>query len=118
MGYYEFPTRSHRWQKVDSNSINLAIDSNYIISTDGEIANLFLPSVAQPGDFVKIISDSGATWKINQSASQQIVFGDQMSTLGNAGYLLSAMEGNSLELVFLSSDRWIVAASQGVFEIT
>lgn len=117
MGYYEFPTRSHRWQKVDSNSINLAVDSNYIISTDDETADLFLPSTAQPGDFVKIISDSGATWKINQSANQQIVFGDQLSTLGNTGYLLSTMQGNSLELVFLSDNRWIVASSQGVFEI-
>lgn len=83
------------------------------------LTNLVLPSTnLSLGDRVIIVDEGTGGFQINQSAGEQIRYGDKQTTLGIAGRIISIEVGSVIELIFLGS-KWLVGPGTiGNFEVS
>jgi hypothetical protein len=103
------------WQAVSHNT-SMTSNSGYIVNGGGAIT-LSLPSSPSVGDVVAIVMDTGGTsWQISQSGTQQIRFGQYLTTAGSSGSLSSTALGDTVNLVCSvagSNSRWVAYSGTG-----
>lgn len=94
----DFIESANPWVTVTSGPVTLIANQGYIIDTPA-LGLLYLPVSAEVGDQYYIEGLGVNLFKINQNSGQQIIFGDQQSTVGPGGYLQSTDSGDSLTLI-------------------
>lgn len=102
------------WIDITSAAFNMIAGEYYM--ADASVRVVFtLPTTASEGTELKVIGGAaGNGWMIVQNASQQIIFGDQQTTLGNTGFLESTNANDSISLVCTTGSLvWKVFASIG-----
>ena len=101
------------WTEVTSTS--QAGQNNYgYICNNGSRVTVTLPATADVGKFIRISGKGSGGWKVAQNASQNIEFGNLVTTTGVSGYLESTNEDDCLELLCTVSDTtWTVLSSIG-----
>lgn len=90
--------------------------SQLMVSNDGYVANnvglvtLTLPTTSVLGDELSIVGKGSGGWLIAQNAGQQIIYGNQSTTLGATGSLASTAAADSIYLVCTVANlEWTVA---------
>jgi hypothetical protein len=76
-----------------------------------------LPTVAAVGDVVRVVGVGAGGWRISQTATQQIIFGDKGTTLGATGYLESMHSRDVVELECVANGVWQVTHPVGNFDL-
>lgn len=105
------------WTSV-SLSQTMSPNMGYFCVAPGGNLSLSLPPVSAIGDVIAIALDGATSFAIAQGAGQTIVYGNQTTTAGFAGFLSSTMQGDSIRLVCrVPNFRWICIASTGNFTV-
>jgi hypothetical protein len=77
-----------------------------------------LPTISAVGDVVRVVGVGAGGWRISQAATQQIIFGDKGTTLGNTGYLESMHSRDVVELeCVVANTTWQVTHSVGNLDL-
>lgn len=98
----------------NSSSVNMAVQTMYVIDNGSTQVVLTLPATAPQGSVMKIVGSSAGGWKIAQNANQQIVQNQNASTSGVNGSVSSTSKNNCVELIASvggASTVWTVASS-------
>lgn len=85
------------WNVVTTDTTMVA-NNGYIVSS-GSNVNLTLPTVITAGSIFRVTQDGAGTFTIVQNTGQFIRFGNQQTTTGVSGSIVSALEGDAIELV-------------------
>jgi hypothetical protein len=85
------------WVDQTSTSVTMAVNTNYV-ADNVALVTLTLPSTAAFGSQFTVAGKGSGGWKIAQAASQQINFGNVVTTSGTGGSLASA---NAFDVVSL-----------------
>lgn len=102
------------WNAVSSTPVTIAPNSGYVTLFGSNQVVFSLPTTAAFGDYYRIVTASIGGWILDQGASQQIVFGNVSTTLGNTGYLESALIGDTVELLcIIANTHWQVIGVTG-----
>lgn len=100
------------WNKISA-SQTLVVNNGYFC-TGGGTLSLALPATSQVGDTIDVVLVGSTGWTITQSAGQQIMIGNTQTTAGVGGSLSSTQQGDSIELVCLTTNLvWVVINSMG-----
>lgn len=93
---------SRSWTSVSSSTQALVSTGGYLCNNGATLITFTLPSTASStfGDSIIIIGYSAGGWRVNQNASQQIIFGNNFSTAGTSGFLASGNQYDNVQLVF------------------
>jgi hypothetical protein len=95
----------------------LAVSNGYFV-TSGALS-LALPATSAVGDKIELILTAGTSWTITQASGQQIVIGNQSTTLGAGGSLASTATGDAVSLVCSAANTiWYVRSSMGNITVT
>lgn len=86
------------WTIVCSQAVSLQTNKGYILEWNGEV-NLSLPSNAQIGDEIKILSKS-SPWKIELKQNQEIILGG--ATLKSPNNLWTGNKKNFASLICIT----------------
>lgn len=95
---------SENWTEITAGSATLAVNNNYVINNSAMV-NLTLPSLSTLGDKIEIYGKGAGGWKIIQLASQQIIMGENASTIGSAGYAESTYQDDILILRCITANN-------------
>lgn len=88
--------------------------SNGYIANKNTLLNMSLPTTCAAGTVIRLCGMNSGLWKISQSASQSIKFGNRSTTVGTAGFLSSVLQYDSVELLcIVSNTTWMVISSVG-----
>ncbi|MGL5626524.1 MAG: hypothetical protein ACRDDW_03260, partial [Candidatus Rhabdochlamydia sp.] len=99
------------WQVISASQA-LASNNGYIIT--GGAVSLSLPATSVVGDTVIVVLDTGTSWSITQTGSQQVRLGSSITTSGSGGSLASNAAGDTITLVCTSANtRWVAYATMG-----
>ena len=95
----------------------MSVNNGYIANNAGLIT-FTLPTTAALGDIVKIVGKGAGSFKVAQNASENIGYGDLVSTTGTGGSIEANEQYNSIELTCITANtNWIVSESTGNFTI-
>ncbi len=101
-------------------SWNIVTTDTPMIKNNGYITNsaspitLNLPTSASVGDIIEVCGENTGGWIISQASGQQIVIGNQVSTLGVLGSLSSTMSTDCVRLVCtVTNNTFEVLSQQG-----
>lgn len=99
----DFVINAIPWIIVTSNPTNLIPNQGYLMDTP-VLGLINLPVTAQVGDqfYIEGLGPNG--FQINQNAGQQIIFGNNQTTLGPGGYLASSNRGDGLTFMCIATD--------------
>jgi len=102
------------WNDVTTGSQSLAVQNGYITNNGASLVTYTLPVTAAQGTEIKIAGFSAGGWTIAQNASQQIRYGNVLTTVGVAGSLSSADQGDQVSLLCVTANlTWVVLNTQG-----
>ena len=93
-----------------------AMTSNIVyIANFGTLVTFTLPTISAVGDRLSVVGQGAGGWIITQAASQEIIIGDQHSTIGTMGSIASTNQFDSLNLICVTAnDVWIsIGGPQG-----
>lgn len=91
----------------------MAVDNGYIANNAGQVV-LTLPAVAAQGSIIRVTGKGAGGWQIAQNAGQTIFFGNQFTTTGAGGMLVSTLPRDTVELVCVTANNdWNVLSSIG-----
>jgi len=106
------------WSEVTSGAQTASIDNGYIANY-GTLVTVTLPTTAALGSVVRVSGKGAGGWKIAQNASEQIIFGNQSTTVGVTGSLSSVNDYDAVELLCITADTtWVVISSIGNITVT
>jgi len=101
------------WNEVTSGAQTASVDNGYIANY-GTLVTVTLPTTAALGSVVRVCGKGAGGWKIAQNASEQIIFGNQSTTIGTGGSLASVNDYDAVELLCITADTtWVVISSIG-----
>lgn len=101
------------WTSVSA-SQTMAPNVGYFCVSPGGALALLLPPTSIEGDIVSVALDGAASFTINQGAGQSIVYGNDTTTVGVGGSLMSTQQGDAVRLVCrIPNLRWLVTSSMG-----
>jgi hypothetical protein len=111
-------TPSNPWMTITT-SQTLAPNTNYFVANIAPIS-LTLPVVFPFGQTIKIENVGVSTFTIAQQAGQQIIFGNQFTTVGVGGSLMSNNVGDAITINCFSnaSSSFIIESSIGIWTVT
>lgn len=102
-------------QSSDSGINWIAVTSSQLVRNTAHIVdsltltNLTLPTIGLvQGDRIIIADQGSGGFQINQSAGEQIRYGNKQTTVGITGRLVSDEPGSAIELIFIAS-KWLAA---------
>lgn len=97
------------WSSISA-SQSMASNNGYFCVSPGGALVLTLPATSVQGDVIQIALDGATSFSIHQLAGQQILYGNQQTTLGVGGSLTSTQQGDSLRLICrIPNLRWVVS---------
>lgn len=103
---------SFHWNVVGI-SLQMIECNGYIVNAAGPIV-LTMPFLMNVGDYVRVTRVGAGDWTIAQNAGQQIIFGNQTTTLGVGGSLSSTDLGDTVEILcWQTNTGFIVISSVG-----
>ena len=103
------------WTDVTGTAQAMAVNNGYIADNAG-LVTLTLPASAAIGDEVIVLGKGAGGWVIAQNANQAIHFGNQVTTTGVGGSLVSTNQWDNIMLRCVTagaSTIWTVTSSQG-----
>jgi len=103
------------WEVVTDDSASLVANHGYIANR-GSLITLTLPS-ASIGDLFRIVNVGAGFVSILQQASDQIRFGNQVTTAGATGNLTATALGDAIEIVCQEDHVFLVLSSVGNWTI-
>ena len=102
----------HPWHVINSNQ-TIAVKNNYIVNNPALIT-LTLPVTAAVGDVFKIVTLTSGGFLIEQNAGQNIIFGDQESSVGVLGYVSATEKGSAVEVVCVEANtKFLIVSAVG-----
>jgi hypothetical protein len=119
------------WVRIDITTGNAGI-TNWIIVTDtsddiesktgyvannGSLVTLTLPSACVLGDEFRVLVKGSGLVRIAQNASDQIIFGNQSTTVGAGGYIEATSVGDSVHIVCVDANEYYVLDGVGNWTI-
>lgn len=87
------------WNNVITASATMVSNNGYVSGDAASLVTLTLPVTSSFGDIINIVGQSSNGWSIAQASGQQIIIGNNSSTLGAGGSVSSANRYDSVELV-------------------
>lgn len=101
------------WVDETGTSVTMVVNTNYVADS-ASLVTFILPSSAPFGSTFQVTGKGTGGWKIGQSGSQVINFGNAPTTPGGAGYLASTNQFDSVTFVCVTTDDvFVVCGSQG-----
>lgn len=102
------------WQTITADQ-QLDPGTGYMCIAPGGAILLNLPTVlsSQLGDTIEVLLDGATSFTIEQDVGQQIRLGNQETTLGNSGSIVSTQQGDWIRLVCQGGGRWIAHSNSG-----
>jgi hypothetical protein len=99
---------------VSGTTQTAAVNSGYI-ADNAALVTITLPATAAEGSLIEIIGKGAGLWKLAQpSSSSQIIFGNQVTTVGTSGYLAAQLASDCCRVFCTTTNNvWTVAGSQG-----
>ena len=97
------------WTEVVTATVNLTIDSAYVMNKGADHITATLPAVSAFGSTIIIVGKGSGLWTIAQNAGQTIHFDDLDTTLGIGGSVTSTNKYDSIELVCITANTDFVA---------
>lgn len=104
------------WNEVTGTSQNMSSNNGYISNNASQV-DLTLPSSPTLGDEVAAAGKGAGGWKISQNASQVIHFGELDTTTGTGGSLESTHRYDTIQLLYIGNNEWIVRNSVGTITV-
>jgi len=101
------------WSVISDPTFQMAVDSGYVTNAN---VTYTLPLTATLGQIIRVTVRPTFIATINQNAGQQILLGDQTTTLGVGGSLTSTKDGDCVELICTTPGAptvFTVASSMG-----
>lgn len=111
------PVLPDNWNFITSASYTLAVNIKNVIDFSGGVCVLTLPENYSRGDSFRIVGYSNSGWQLNLSGSQQIIFGNKSTSLGDAGSLRSTLGTDAIELVAYADNGALIGVSGGTLEL-
>lgn len=110
-----FPTPNNNGGWINAPlSLTVNPGSRYISTSDTDRVIFTLPPTCVPGDYFRIAGFGDAGWGITQNSGQNIIYGDQETSVGVLGGLSSTNPHDAIELVcVVANTKWEVLTSQG-----
>lgn len=107
--------------ELDARSIGIEVTADmtmssmrYYLANKGTLLTMTLPAVALYGTTIELKGMNAGGWKVAQTDSQQIVFGNQSTTVGASGYLASVTSTDRVRLrCTVANTVWEVDGSDG-----
>lgn len=101
------------WHTITANQ-TLAVAQGYICISPGGALSLALPAISIVGDTIEVTLDGATSFRVTQSAGQQIRIGNTSTTAGVGGSITSNNQGDSIRMVCSVADlKWNVLSSMG-----
>jgi len=101
------------WSEVTGTTQSASIDNGYI-ANNVALVTITIPTTAAVGSVVRVAGKGTGGWKIAQNASEQIIFGNQSTTVGTGGSLASVNDYDAVELLCITANTtWVVVSSIG-----
>lgn len=101
------------WTEVTVTSQALAVDNGYIMNNAALVTGT-LPATAAAGSIIEVVGEGAGGWLVAQNASQEIRFGDVVTTNGVGGSLASTNAGDAIRLLCITANTtWRVISSIG-----
>ena len=108
----EVMTPSLQWYTINSDTQALVGQGYFCDSSDRLIVTL--PTSAVVGDVIAVAYQGTGGWKIEQNQGQKIIFGNQETTTGTAGYIESTDVGDNIFIVCQTDTNiWEVTSAVG-----
>jgi hypothetical protein len=105
------------WAVNATTSVTLAVNKGYIL-TAATLCTTVLPTTAAIGDVIGIYGLGTGLFSITQNASQSVVFGNQVTTVGTGGSLTSLSKGDYLYLLCVTANTtFAVIGADGNFTV-
>ena len=103
------------WLEATADVTPIAVNTGYITKHATPATKLVytLPSTAAQGSIFEVLGYTSGGWKIAQQASQKIIYGNQSSTVGAAGYIESTLSTDSIKLVCVTADTEFMVIPSG-----
>lgn len=96
----------------------LTSNAGFIANNASARAVMTLPVTAMVGSVIDVVGVAAGGWQIAQNATQQIHFGNKVSTSGTGGTLSSTNAKDSVYLLCVTADTtWTVLRAVGNLEI-
>jgi len=106
-------TTGFPWNTITAASTILQPNNGYIINRPS-LVMLSLPVLSNVGDLIEITSINSGGFQIAQNDGQNIRFGNQVTSTGDAGYITSMSIGDTLTLrCVIANTFWQIFASMG-----
>lgn len=102
------------WNDATGATVTLAVENGYVTDRGGGVTYT-LPASGVLGNEISIVGKLGA-WSIAQNANQQILLGNQSSTVGVGGSIASTNLGDCVNLICITagaSTVWRINSSIG-----
>ena len=105
------------WSDVASSTQAMAVNKGYITDNGATLVTYTLPVTAAQGSVIEVSGKSSGLWTISQNAGQQIIFGDELTTLGAGGSIAATNLGDCVRLLCVTANSTFIVLS-GVGNIT
>jgi hypothetical protein len=89
---------------TSSTAVTLAVNNGYIANNTSARVVYTLPSSFAVGDIIEVCALAGNGFRISQNASQFMVVGNSITTIGTGGYIESQNIGDWVQLLGVSSN--------------
>lgn len=100
------------WNTTAVNVAAMTVNNGYFCISAGGALTIGLPTVSVLGNTVRVSLKGATSWQITQpNAGSQIILGSSSTTVGTGGSLMSTAQGDSIELVALTTNGVWVAES-------
>lgn len=84
---------------------------NLYYANNASLVTLTIPSTFAVGEVIAVMGQGAGGWKIAQNASQNIIFGDQVSTTGTGGSWSSSQQYDNIFLVGMVANTTMAVRS-------
>lgn len=103
------------WVDQTTASVTMTANTGYTSDAGASLVSFTLPTTANIGDWVEINGKGSGGWTIIQgTASQQIRFGNQATTLGTGGSISSNTQYDNIRLRCITANNiWTVVTAVG-----
>jgi hypothetical protein len=95
---------SENWQEITAASATLAVNKSYVINNASKV-DLTLPASSVLGDKIEVYGKGAGGWKIKQLSLQQIIIGENVTTVGALGSAESTYQSDILILRCITANN-------------
>lgn len=92
------------WSEIVALTHNMQVNEAYVANNALQVV-FTLPATASIGDSVKVVGKGVGGWSITQNAGQQIFFGNQQTTIGVTGGVVSNHYGDTISIVCITANN-------------